>query len=290
MQCRIAPASRSSLFTLEIAKHSALRRSMATEARQDAKKKLRSEIKQRLSALSEDSIAAQSKKAQQLILSLPQYKHAKRVGIYLSMPKAEAQTDVLVHDALRNGKAVFVPHIFAVGTEKPKYKVMDMLRLSSLDEYQSLERDAWDIPKLSREGREDRENAMGGTGLSLNTENGSAKEMKELSALDLIVVPGVAFDPQMNRMGHGAGFYDKFLERFCEDGKRRKPFLGMTSQSSSSNTCSLTSASRSLPCRTDAAAGRAGHGDMGLESGCGRRRRWQLADFKWHSMSFSFLS
>lgn len=211
---------------------------MATEARRDAKTKLRSEIKQRLSALSEDSIAAQSEKAQQLILSLPQYKQAKRVGIYLSMPKAEAQTDILVHDALRNDKAVFVPHIFAVGTEKPKSKVMDMLRLGSLDEYQSLERDAWGIPKLSREGREDRENARGGTGLSLNTEDGSSKETEELSALDLIVVPGVAFDPQMNRMGHGAGFYDKFLARFCEDGKRRKPFLGTTSQSPSLNTSS----------------------------------------------------
>lgn len=263
---------------------------MATEARQDAKKKLRSEIKQRLSALSEDSIAAQSEKAQQLVLSLPQYKQAKRVGIYLSMPKAEAQTDVLVHDALRNGKAVFVPHIYAVGTEKPKSKVMDMLRLGSLDEYQSLERDAWGIPKLSREGREGRENAMGGTGLSLNTESGSSKETMELSALDLIVVPGVAFDPQMNRMGHGAGFYDKFLARFCEDGKRRKPFLGMISLCPFLDSRPLTSASWSLPCRTNTPARTVGHGDMGLESGCGRRRRWQLADFKWHSMSLSFLS
>lgn len=32
-----------------------------------------------------------------------------------------------------------------------------------------------------------------------------------LPAMDLIVVPGIAFDKQLNRMGRGRGFYDKLL-------------------------------------------------------------------------------
>lgn len=279
------------LFTSNI---SALRtqRTMATEARQEAKNALRSEIKTRLSSLTEDSITLQSEKAQNVILSLPQYKQASGVGIYLSMPKAEAQTDILVRDALEGGKAVFVPHIYAVGAEKPKRKVMDMLRLSSLGEYEGLEKDSWGIPKLSKEGREGRDgraNGMGGFGLSLNTEDGSVKEMSEVSGLDLIVVPGVAFDPEMNRMGHGAAFYDTFLARLCEGGKRKKPFLGTSATWPQSSLLKLTSFSWLVPRRTDIAIRTAGHAGLGLESRRSRRRRWKFADFEGRSMSISIL-
>lgn len=39
-----------------------------------------------------------------------------------------------------------------------------------------------------------------------------SEEWKDLGAVELIVVPGVAFDKQNNRMGRGRGFYDRLLK------------------------------------------------------------------------------
>ena len=40
----------------------------------------------------------------------------------------------------------------------------------------------------------------------------TGEEYTDLDAVELIVVPGVAFDRQNNRMGRGRGFYDRLLK------------------------------------------------------------------------------
>jgi 5-formyltetrahydrofolate cyclo-ligase len=209
-------------------------RKMATEA-QTAKKALRKEIKTRLSSLSAQDIATQSEQAQKVVLNLDYYKRAKSLSIYLSMPASEAQTDLLVRDALRKGKRVFVPFLYAPTTQDgatsgKQRKVMDLLRLNSEEEYDGLSKDAWGIPSLSADGVKDRENAMGGKGLTLAGDETSQGE-SSTGGLDLVVVPAVAFDTHLDRLGHGAGFYDAFLTRFCSEGKRPKPYLGEYSPS-----------------------------------------------------------
>jgi 5-formyltetrahydrofolate cyclo-ligase len=205
---------------------------MATE--QELKAQLRAKIKGNLAHVSAASIESQSIAAQNVILSMPEYTRAKSVGIYLCMPTSEAQTYALIRDAFKQDKAVFVPYIHAevkaddmesagqVERSKPakKRKVMSMLRLNSLHEYENLKPDSWNIPTLPKSDLETRENANGGKGLQGFT-TGEAT-----GGLDLIVMPGVAFDHQMNRMGHGAGYYDKFLASFCKAETRQKPFLG----------------------------------------------------------------
>ncbi|RMY71741.1 hypothetical protein D0862_14567 [Hortaea werneckii] len=123
--------------------------------------------------------------------------------------------------------------------KKKKRKMrMEMLKLDSLEEFELLERDSWGIPSLPPTSLAGRENARGGFGPEGRPSRPGEEEREEGRArndgkvvegkdggLDLIVVPGVAFDRDMARMGHGAGFYDGYLTRLVTEGRHEKPFL-----------------------------------------------------------------
>lgn len=138
------------------------------------------------------------------------------------MPSGEIQTDEIVRHALNAGKDVFVPYLHrnvhveahsgegGGGNGAPK-KVMDMVRLWGLADYECLERDAWGIPTVTEEGVEGREMVLDGPG--------DVSGGRRVS-LDLMLVPGVAFEAEegergmVRRLGHGKGFYDYFLHRY----------------------------------------------------------------------------
>lgn len=108
------------------------------------------------------------------------------------------------------GKRVYVPYIhrhppshavssLAASNSAPP-SLMDMLALSSLEDYRSLQPDSWGIPTLSKDSISSRHNALG--------------DAEHNTTLDLIVMPGVAFDESFKRLGHGKGYYDYFLTRY----------------------------------------------------------------------------
>ena len=141
------------------------------------KKLLRKEIASRIRALSPEARAAASDAIAAQVLALPEYREANSVFLYLSMP-TEPDTGALVKAALKEGKRVYVPKCIGDGE-------MLAVRIRALDALQA-----------------------GAYGIS---EPVDCSETAGVSDLDLIVVPCVAASRDGKRLGHGKGFYDRFL-------------------------------------------------------------------------------
>ncbi|KAI1825539.1 nagb/rpia/CoA transferase-like protein [Xylaria intraflava] len=177
-----------------------------------AKTNLRSFMKQRLSELSPAAITSQSNVVFDTLSKFKPYKEAKTIGVYLSMPDGEIQTDSIVRHALASGKQVFVPYLHKSGLppgEGP-VRVMDMVSLKGIRDYELLRRDKWGIPSVDGATVHERQRSIGELG----------GERSADTPLDLILLPGVAFDvdPEtgaVRRLGHGKGFYDYFLHRYA---------------------------------------------------------------------------
>jgi len=144
-----------------------------------SKKQLRKAITARLGKISPEEQAEVSKDVCCRIAVLPQYKKAQRIMAFLSMP-GEICLDSLLDQAIREGRHVYVPRCLSRG-------VMEAVRLDSVS------------------------TAVNGKyGIrTAPAENLSASP----DTLDLILVPGVAFDEKGWRLGHGAAFYDRFLPK-----------------------------------------------------------------------------
>ncbi|KAI1107757.1 5-formyltetrahydrofolate cyclo-ligase [Jackrogersella minutella] len=184
---------------------------MNSSALKVAKSRLRSLMKERLASLSQDHIISQSVKVFESLSSFKPYVDAKRVAVYLSMPSGEIQTDSIVRHALSCGKQVFVPYLHKSGLQPSDgpARLMDMVSLRDLKDYESLERDKWGIPSVDAATVHERKRSVGELG---------GNRTEDIS-LDLILLPGVAFDIDPNskavrRLGHGKGFYDYFLHRY----------------------------------------------------------------------------
>lgn len=145
------------------------------------------------------------------------------------MPKGEIFTRTIISDALRAGKRVFVPYIHTAtsSTTHESKPVMTMVSLESKEDYESLRPDAWGIPTPGEATMDQREVIRVNHHHYLDLNNG---ERLSENSLDLIVIPGLAFDKRLARLGHGKGYYDVFLQNFHQlvisPAENVMPFLG----------------------------------------------------------------
>lgn len=154
---------------------------MITEAVLAANKKaIRASIKQKRRALSIEYRQQASRKMQAELTRLPCYQAAEYIMLYMAM-QDEVQLDELIAMVLKDGKKAVIPLVTGAG-------LMEAVELSDMAD---LVPDKYGIKTVSEEKR----------------------RLIAPDKIDLIIVPGVAFDKAGHRLGMGGGFYDRFMLR-----------------------------------------------------------------------------
>lgn len=140
-----------------------------------------------LELLKEQASPERLKKSQKIaarLFDLPAFQKAKTVLFYASLP-GEVETFAMINQAMQLHKNVALPIL-----ERNQRKMIPTLT-NSLDEL-------CPGPYGTREPHSDPSKAV------------------DIKDLDAVIVPGLAFDKANNRLGRGAGYYDRFLSSLPE--------------------------------------------------------------------------
>ena len=143
------------------------------------KSELRKQILQEVKAISQEKKQAMDLALTDQFLKHPFYQEAKVIATYLSFPH-EFQTQELIEQALKDGKKVLIPKTYPKGR-------MDFV--------------VYDPQQLVK------------TSFGLLEPQGDL-EVVDVSQIDLIHVPGLAFTTEGYRIGYGGGYYDRYLKHF----------------------------------------------------------------------------
>ncbi|KAK9448419.1 uncharacterized protein V1518DRAFT_374873 [Limtongia smithiae] len=207
-----------------------------------AKTRLRKVVASRLKNLSYDSIVCQSSNIADIVRSLPEYKTAKNVALYMhmdvshSVPRksgmnVEVHTDKIIENAMADGKEVYLPRIVPMTEIRSDLRKMFHMAQHKLHS----QKESHFTPKLFLQMlRVPRDEAVGDLEADNEVHGFAIKEptggddVYDQSGLDLIIVPGLVFNSSCKRIGRGKGFYDSYIEQhkvWSESQGRRSPYL-----------------------------------------------------------------
>lgn len=162
------------------------------------KNSIRNEYKQKRKQMSASEVQQKSISAAKIFLSSDIYKDAKHIMLYMPIGN-ETDTLLIKSSAVSDEKKIIFPVTNAVsGTITPIY--------------------ATDKTKFEKG--------------AFSVMEPKSFDVADMSKIDVIVIPGIAFDKRGNRIGFGKGCYDKFLKNasaikvgYCYNWQLRKKIL-----------------------------------------------------------------
>ena len=169
------------------------------------KEKIRKEIKEKLKATSEDYRKEASAKIALNALNIPEMKEQKRTG-FLGLKKTEKtvlaycsvgnepSTLALIDSLLKSGKRVCLPLCTDLDEEGHRTGAFDAMEARVLTSFDDLTAGAYGIPEPKAD-----------------------TELVPAEEIDIVILPCVGCDRQCRRIGHGAGYYDKYLTTVRRD-------------------------------------------------------------------------
>ena len=143
----------------------------------EEKKEIRKKIFKARKEHTDAWIRENSLRITEALTQLPEYRNAERIMAYADY-NHEVITRYIIEQAWKDGKEVAVPKVF--GKDMVFYRLTDFSQLES-----------------------------GYFGIPEPKEDGETVSWEEA----MMVMPGVAFDINCNRVGYGGGFYDVWLKR-----------------------------------------------------------------------------
>ena len=141
------------------------------------KTELRRMIREKKRAMTEAEINEKSARLGELFRASEAYQNARAIYGYLPYNQ-EVRTTPMLEQALKDGKRVAVPKCYG-----------DEMKFIYMDDLTKVEPGYANIPEPIEDGP--------------IADDPTA----------LVLMPGLAFDPQGHRIGYGGGFYDRFLSQ-----------------------------------------------------------------------------
>ncbi len=151
------------------------------------KRALRRCMRQKRTGLDIRAARLKNRRIQEQILSLKELNRANCIALYASMPD-EIPTDDLAKSLLQSGKILAYPRV--------EGRELQFYRVSSLED------------DLTCRGS-----------FGIREPDPAHSKHVPIESIDLFIVPGLAFDPFGNRIGFGAGYYDRVLNQKRPDAR-----------------------------------------------------------------------